>query len=161
MCIRDSNIYCLADDYDGNLWIGTQEGLNVLNKKTGEIRQYTFPAIPNNNVSCLLVSTDNTVWVGTDSGLARYVPDKDSFMVYDSQVNEGAIVRGAIKSLFEDADGDLWIGTWSDGLYRRSAVNHQFIAYPKINERNSAHIIYQDARKNIWVGGWDLSLIHI
>lgn len=156
--LTNNNIYCLADDYDGNLWIGTQEGLNVLNKKTGEIRQYTFPAIPNNNVSCLLVSTDNTVWVGTDSGLARYVPDKDSFMVYDSQVNEGAIVRGAIKSLFEDADGDLWIGTWSDGLYRRSAVNHQFIAYPKINERNSAHIIYQDARKNIWVGGWDCGL---
>ena len=37
--LTNNNIFCLADDYDGNLWIVTQEGLNVLNKKTGEMRQ--------------------------------------------------------------------------------------------------------------------------
>lgn len=30
--------------------------------------------------------------------------------------------------------------------------------YPRINERNSAHVIYQDAVGNIWVGGWDCGL---
>ena len=36
--LTNNNILCLVDDYKHNLWIGTQEGLNILNKKTGEIR---------------------------------------------------------------------------------------------------------------------------
>ncbi|MEL5894796.1 two-component regulator propeller domain-containing protein [Bacteroides sp. GD17] len=156
--LTSNNIYCLADDYDGNLWIGTQEGLNVLNKKTGEIRQYTYPAIPNNAVSCLSVTKDNKVWVGTDSGLCRYVPQKDSFVVYGDNMDDGAFTISAIKSLLEDADGDLWVGTWSGGLFRHSLKEDKFYAYPRINERNSAHVIYQDADHKIWVGGWDCGL---
>ncbi|MCD8093356.1 MAG: response regulator [Bacteroides sp.] len=156
--LTNNNIFCLADDYDGNLWIGTQEGLNVLNKKTGEMRQYVYPTIPNNAVSCLLTTRDNRVWIGTDAGLCRYVAEEDSFVVYDSRVSEGVFTQPAIKSLFEDADGDLWVGTWSHGLFRHSLREDKFYAYPRINERNSAHVIYQDADRNIWVGGWDCGL---
>ena len=87
--MTSNNIYCFADDNDGFLWIGTQEGLNTLNKKTGEIRQYTAPAIPNNAVSCLLVTRENEVWIGTDSGLCRYVAEKDSFVMYDGKSTDG------------------------------------------------------------------------
>ena len=34
----------------------------------------------------------------------------------------------------------------------------KFYAYPKINERNSAHVIYQDSNRKMWVGGWDCGL---
>ena len=30
-------ITCLVDDNNNNLWIGTSEGLNVMDKRTGEI----------------------------------------------------------------------------------------------------------------------------
>ena len=156
--LTNNNIYCLADDYDGNLWIGTQEGLNRLNKKTGEMYPYSSPVIPNNSVSCLLVTKDNTVWVGTDFGLCRYSPAQDSFIVYDDLRDNRALSQAAIKSLFEDSDGDLWIGTWSGGLHRYSSKENKFYAYPPINERNSAHVIYQDSGKRIWVGGWDCGL---
>lgn len=115
--LTSNNIYCFADDNDGFLWIGTQEGLNTLNKKTGEIRQYTAPAIPNNAVSCLLVTRENEVWIGTDSGLCRYVAEKDSFVMYDGKSTDGIFPAASIKSLFEDSDGDLWVGTWSSGLF--------------------------------------------
>ena len=160
--LTNNSINCLTDDNDNNLWIGTQEGLNVFNKKTGEMRQYTSPAIPNNTVSCLLGTRDNTVWVGTDEGLCRYDATHDSLVVYDGALTGGVLPRVAIKSLMEDADGDLWVGTWSNGLYRYAPKENKFYAYPRINERNSAHVIYQDADRNIWVGGWDcgLSLLH-
>jgi Predicted periplasmic ligand-binding sensor domain len=75
-----NNILCLADDNDHNLWIGTLDGLNILNKKTGVIRKIFIPGIANNAISCLLIGKDNTVWVGTDSGLCRYIPQNDSFV---------------------------------------------------------------------------------
>lgn len=156
--LTNNNVYSLADDADGCLWIGTQEGLNALNKETGEIRHYVVPEIPNNVVSCLLVTRDNKVWVGTDYGLCQYVAEKDTFIVYDSQMTDGVLNRTTIKSLYEDIDGDVWIGTWNSGLFRYSPAMHKFFAYPQVNKQNSAHVIYQDSEKNIWVGGWNCGL---
>ena len=156
--LTNNNVYCLGDDNDSNLWIGTQEGLNVLNKKTGEIRKYLSPAIPNNIVSCLLIARNNTVWIGTDTGLCRYIPEQDSFAFYDLELSGGVLGHCAIKSLFEDSAGDIWIGTWSSGLYRYAPTTKKFFAYPQINERNSAHVIYEDSQKNIWVGSWECGL---
>lgn len=152
--LTNNNIYCLADDSNHNLWIGTQDGLNALNKKTGKIRKYLTPSIPNNVVSCLLVTQNNTVWVGTDTGLARYVAEKDSFIIYNAAVTDGIMNPTAIKSLLEDSEGDIWIGTWSAGLYRYSPSANCFYAYPKLNSQNSAHAIYEDSNKNIWIGSW-------
>lgn len=156
--LTHNNVFCLADDDNGNLWVGTQEGLNKVNKRTGQIRGYTVPLLPNNAISCLLVTHDNQVWVGTDGGLCKYIPEKDTFETFD-KISEAIGGRlGAIKSLFEDKDGDLWIGTWTDGLFRYSPSQDCLFVYPRINERNSAHVIYQDAVGNIWVGGWDCGL---
>lgn len=156
--LTNNNVYCMADDADNRLWIGTQEGLNVLDKKTGEIRHFVVPDIPNNAVSCLLVTSDEKVWIGTDYGLCRYVAEKDTFIVYDSKLTGGVLPRTSIKSLYEDTDGDVWIGTWDGGLMRYSPVANRFFAYPKLNKQNSAHVIYQDSDGHIWVGGWDCGL---
>ena len=157
--LTNNDVNCLADDADGNLWIGTQEGgVNRLHCSTGEICHYSTPSIPDNYVSCLLVTRDNSVWVGTDGGLCRYWKEKDSLLVYDKELTGGVLGRYQIKSLYEDSEGDLWIGTWSDGLYRYSPSQGKFFAYPSLNERNSAHVIYQDQRGTIWVAGWDSGL---
>ena len=74
--------------------------------------------------------------------------------VYDEPMTNGVLKRASIKSLCQDSDGDLWIGTWSDGLFRYDIANNQFYAYPKFNKRHSAHVIYEDSYKNIWVGAW-------
>ena len=159
--LTNNNILCLVDDYKHNLWIGTQEGLNILNKKTGEIRKILAPEIPNNVVSCLLVTRDHSVWLGTDSGLCKYIAEKDSFVVYHREQTDGVLDYTAIKSLFEDSEGDLWIGTWSSGLYRYVPSTGKFYAYPQLNERNSAHVIYEDTNKNIWVGSWNCGLFKL
>lgn len=159
--LSNNNIYCLADDNGHNLWIGTEEGLNVLDRVTGKIRKYFAPAIGNDIVTSLLVTRDNTVWVGTDSGLCRYVAAKDSFVIYDRPQTGGLLPRAAIKSLFEDSEGDLWIGTWSDGLFRYSPPTGKFYAYPRFNAPNSAHVVYEDCHKNIWVGTWGEGLFRL
>lgn len=159
--LTNNNILCLVDDYDHNLWVGTQEGLNILDKKTGEIKKILSPAIPSNVISCLLVARDHSVWLGTDAGLCKYDAENDKFVVYDREQTEGVLDYTAIKSLLEDSEGDLWIGTWSSGLYRYVSSTGKFYAYPTMNERNSAHVIYEDTNKNIWVGGWNCGLFRL
>lgn len=159
--LTSNSITALADDNNYNLWIGTGEGLNVLDKRTGEIRQYLHPSIPNNVVSAICVTRDNTIWVGTDVGLCRYNPETDTFDVCGNDFGEGRLQRATIKSLVEDSDGDLWIGTWAQGLYRYSPSANKVEVYPQVNERNSSHVIYEDSRKNIWVGSWGCGLFKL
>lgn len=159
--LTNNNIISLTDDDNHNLWVGTQEGLNVLNKKTGEITKYLAPVISNNVVSCLLTTRDHSVWIGTDVGLCRYFPEKKSFTIYTSELTNGVLDYFTVKSLFEDSEGDLWIGTWSSGLFRYSPKTGKFYRYPRLNERNSAHVIYEDSNKNIWVGSWEGGLIRL
>lgn len=108
----------------------------------------------------MLVTQDHSVWLGTDSGLCKYIAEKDSFVVYHREQTDGVLDYTAIKSLFEDSEGDLWIGTWSSGLYRYVPSTGKFYAYPQLNERNSAHVIYEDTNKNIWVGSWNCGLLN-
>lgn len=159
--LTNNNIYCLADDADHNLWIGTQAGLNVYNKRSGSMRKILFPNVYANVVSCLLVTKDNTVWVGTDSGLGRYDAAQDSIFFFGEQNTSGVLSATSIKSLMEDSQGDIWIGTWSKGLFRYSSVEKRFYAYPQMNERHSAHVIYEDSKQNIWVGSWDCGLFRL
>ncbi len=159
--LTSNSISCLADDNNYNLWIATGEGLNVLDKKTGDIRKYLYPSIPNNVVSAVCVMRDNTVWVGTDRGLCRYNPDNDTFVVCGKEFGQGKLQYATIKSLVEDSDGDLWIGTWAQGLFRYSPSTGKVEIYPQINERHSSHVIYEDSRKNIWVGSWRCGLFKL
>ncbi|MDL2291790.1 hybrid sensor histidine kinase/response regulator, partial [Bacteroides sp. OttesenSCG-928-F21] len=151
----DNNILCLANDSDHNIWIGTQRGLDVLNKETGAIRKGVFSEMENVIISCLLTSRDGLLWIGSDYGLYSYDKETGTLTHYNSEKTDNILSTYPIKSLFQDSEGDIWIGTWSDGLYRYSVLDGIFYKYPKMNSRNSAHCIYEDSQHNIWVGGWD------
>lgn len=157
--LTNNSINCLADDNNSCLWIGTGEGLNVLDKKTGSIRKYLSPAIPHNVVSAICVTRDNVVWIGTDGGLRRFNPVDNTFE--DNGLSLGDLQYAAIKSILEDSEGELWIGTWDHGLFRHSPSTGKTERYPRINEHNSAHVVYEDSRKNIWVGSWDHGLFRL
>ena len=159
--LTTNSITCLVDDNNNNLWIGTSEGLNVMDKRTGEIKKYKAPSTSNNVVSALCVTRDNTLWVGTDNGLCRYVPEKDTFVVCGDEFGDGRLRYVTIKSLLEDSDGDLWIGTWAQGLFRYSPSTDKVVVYPKINEQYSSHVIYEDSNKDIWVGSWGYGLFKL
>lgn len=156
--LTNNAVLCMADDAHHNLYVGTERGLNILNKVTGEVRKRVISNIANNIISCLLVTRNNKVYVGTDSGLCYYDQEADSFVVFENTRTNSVLTTTAIKSLIEDSRGDIWIGTWDHGLVRYSPKQQRFYAYPRFNERNSAHYIFEDRQGNIWVGTWGAGL---
>ena len=65
------------------------------------------------STNAIAVARDGTVWLGTRTGLCRRVDQ-----VLDCFAGVAAAPRGPIMSLLEDDDGNLWVGTLQDGLYR-------------------------------------------
>ncbi len=45
-------VNCIAEDAEQNLWIGTQFGLDILNKKTGRIRHFAKGKLTNQTGVC-------------------------------------------------------------------------------------------------------------
>ena len=157
----NNDILSIQEDNCSNLWIATQNGLNVMNLRTAEIRKYVYPTIPNNTVSCLLATKDGSVWIGTELGLCRYIAEQDSFLVYAALHTQNVMKKESIKSLWEDSDGDIWIGTWKNGLYRYCPSEDKFYAYPPLGSQDSPHVIFEDSDKHIWVGTWGDGLFQL
>jgi ligand-binding sensor domain-containing protein len=68
-------VYSLALDQDGNLWLGTQEGLVHFDGTKWQ----TFTIMDGlefNNISTILVDRNGNIWCETAYGLARYTPNQ-------------------------------------------------------------------------------------
>jgi signal transduction histidine kinase len=101
----------LFADYEGDLWVGTNgRGLNrfkeqvvhIFNEKDG---------LPNPLVTTVLTAHDGTLWAGNNCGGISWF-DGTRFHAINGFANT------CVNSLAEDADGDLWIGTY-EGVFRR------------------------------------------
>ncbi|MEA5126854.1 MAG: two-component regulator propeller domain-containing protein [Proteiniphilum sp.] len=152
--LTNNNIHSLADDNQGNLWVGTYSGINRFNKRAGKFEPVEIRNTTNKVVSCILVTKNNEVWIGLDDGLFSYDPRENAFTHHSLRKIGDRAITASIKSIVEDSSGEIWIGTWNNGLYRYSPSKNIFYAYPQLNPRNSAHVIYEDSRKNIWIGTW-------
>ncbi|HLP48873.1 MAG TPA: two-component regulator propeller domain-containing protein, partial [Candidatus Kapabacteria bacterium] len=84
-----------------------------------QITQYIHDAwgieqgLPQNSVSSVIQTGDGYLWLGTEEGLVRF--DGSHFNVYD-QGSDKNILSNWIRALYEDHEGNLWIGTYGGGL---------------------------------------------
>ncbi len=68
--------------------------------------------LPTGEANVVAQSSDGYIWIGSYGGLIRY--DGTQFRNYSA---EGAIESSSIRSVFEDSEGRLWVGTNDDGVY--------------------------------------------
>ena len=97
------------------------------------------------------------LWFGTDDGLYRY--DGYKLRPYRRERgNPNSLGDDAVKVVYRDRSGILWVGTGFAGLDRLDPVSDTFHHYRHdSNNRgslsdNSVNCIYQDAGGTLWVG---------
>lgn len=141
--LTSNNILCLFEDNRKNIFIGTSNGLNIYDKISGTVTKDTHDIFRNNNIADIILTPDQKLWLGTEKGIYEYNGN-----TYTKVLNHN------IKDLCVDSRNNIWAATWSDGVYRFDHKTQKWISYPKLNERNSAHIIYEDTRGRIWIGSY-------
>lgn len=155
----NNNVLCVEEDYSHRLWIGTHEGLCILDKQTGTMKRMKLEGINRNRLNEIHATKDNRIYLGYIRGMAYYDAQQDTLVLMTRKNCKGDVPEQVnIQTLYEDENGDLLIGTWKDGLYRYCIKKNHFIHYPPMNEENSIFALFQDSRGVIWIGtnGWGL-----
>ena len=65
----------LAEDTDGRIWVGTRNGVDLLDPATGAVRHYDASSgLISNTTVALAVDGAGQVWIATNSGVSRLQP---------------------------------------------------------------------------------------
>jgi ligand-binding sensor domain-containing protein len=163
--LSQNAILAIAQDTQGFLWFGTEDGLNKYDGYQFTVFKHDpdDPAsLVDSFVSEILVDGNGEIWIGTRSGLDRYDTASGSFIHYPMKLESEPYLQGAwVISLYEDRQGTLWVGTEEEGLNRLDRSNGTFSNHLDETEEipllrdNAARVIYEDSAGEMWVGTHD------
>lgn len=165
----NNSVMAITEDKTGCLWIGTHNGIVRMNRLTGQYKTYFLPNTEQRIVYTLFTSRNGTVWAGTDKGLSFYNPHTDTFhsidnssktMVIDANGKRHPLTKNySVKAIIEDSHGNLFVGTWNNGLIRYQLNSNTFYCYPLINGETKAYSLYLDHQQRLWIGTWGRGIV--
>ncbi|HSD07675.1 hybrid sensor histidine kinase/response regulator transcription factor [Flavobacterium sp.] len=131
--ISKRGAWTIAQDKDGYIWIGTNgAGLykyDGLNYTVYESNWNNPKSINSNLIYTTYVDSQNKLWVGTEEGLCLYDRNLNRFETIDLKqalkINNNDIVT--VRSLIEDNQGNLLIGTEQNGLLKLNLKTFKLI----------------------------------
>ncbi|UBF24874.1 transcriptional regulator [Kovacikia minuta CCNUW1] len=144
---RDYRISALQPDSEGNLWVGSWQGLAKINPTTGQILARI--SLPNTTIGALAQDKVGRIWVGTYDGLVRLDPRTGQITAQNFFLPSNKVL-----SLLIDRRGFLWVGT-DNGLSMVSPDQGLLMTTVKNLPGVSANALTLDARGNLWVGTLD------
>jgi signal transduction histidine kinase/ligand-binding sensor domain-containing protein/CheY-like chemotaxis protein len=163
--------YSLAEDKDNNdLWIGTDNGLDLYHPQTNIFQHITDGETSlhpeDKKIRSVFQDSKGNIWVGTISkGVLFYDKKNQQFKEFrhDSKNPNSLSNDGGIYAFCEDKEGKIWMGTYS-GIDVYNPLSNQFTHFSnkKINLFDSLSVIFSlfaDSHENIWIGTVDAGLL--
>jgi len=163
-----SFIYCIAEDLDGNIWVGTDQGPLVY-YDPGKIFEDDTRAfrilIPRNdgsglsdylleNESVTTISVDgaNRKWLGTSTSGAYLVsPDGTKQELHFTEENSPLISNNIASIAIDNRSGEVWIGTSSGVISVRGNATAGEEGYQKVY--TFPNPVREDYHGNVTISG--------
>jgi signal transduction histidine kinase/ligand-binding sensor domain-containing protein/DNA-binding response OmpR family regulator len=117
----------IYDDSKGNIWLGTDDGLDRYNKQTNNFKVFsTNDGLPDNLILGILEDNHCNLWISTNRGLSEFISKNEKFKNYS--IDDGMVTdEFNVGSCFKNKKGDMYLG----GLEGLNMFNPDSI---KINE---------------------------
>ncbi|WP_082461669.1 hybrid sensor histidine kinase/response regulator transcription factor [Pedobacter sp. PACM 27299] len=160
--ISSNYITSLQVDKQQNLWVGTDNGLNLFHPASQSFITYKHNensnSIVHNDIREIMLNRNGTLWIGTQEGLSILDPQQKTFSNYlHDPEKKGSLSHNSIHSIYQDRNNSIWIGTFYGGVNIIHPFATQFHASknsrlrPSISS-NIVSSIVEDAQHNLWIG---------
>lgn len=156
------NITFIESIQDGNLCVGTRNGLLIVHPGGNQIEYFTNQnsTLNSNDIERCYNDRFGDLWLVTDQrGITRFQPQKKSFTHYPLHPETRKSILEGEKQIFrEDHNGDLWVGIYGGGIARFNRETNSFDQF--LHEKNnpgslSSNMIlsvFEDRSGNLWAG---------
>ncbi|HUP61597.1 MAG TPA: two-component regulator propeller domain-containing protein, partial [Thermoanaerobaculia bacterium] len=136
-----SPITALAASGD-TLWIGTSAGLH--RHRLGTKIAERIEGLASDRIITLTADGADSLLVGTEIGLERLVPGRIEHI--------DGLPADQVTALHRDRDGNVWIGTYSNGLFRLGGSTLAAYGIDDGLLNPTVRAIFEDAEGSIWIG---------
>ena len=159
--LSSNYILSIQQDYQGFIWVGTENGLNRLDGQN--ILQFRFDpedpeTLDDNWVITLFEDSRQQLWIGTNQGLHRL--DRENGKIRRVPlIKDKRTITNAVHAIREDQGGNLWIVTVTGGLYHLKSdrkydqADHFAYGAPFINTSQSLRLfdlVYSNSNE-LWL----------
>ncbi len=154
--ISGRSIWNLTVDRNDTLWLGTfNVGTDLFDKNKGVIKRFRANPVDPGAISgkrdwILFEDSEKNICISSTTGLHFYDSKTGSFKNYGFQ-------EDIVTAFCEDKDGNLWVGTITNGIYFCKPDGTIIYTYNTSNglPSNVIHAITEDNGHNIWISSND------
>ena len=145
-------------DTNGDYWIGNKQTVCVYDPNQKQmVREIQLTQSDNTIRSICQVNTQ--IWIGTTTGVYAFDTRDQKLTHYQHQPNNPfSLPTNNIHKMYNDASGNIWIGSDSEGLSMFIPEKKEFITYqynfkdPQTICGNTVNAIYRDRQNILWIG---------
>lgn len=160
----NDSITSLCIDGD-KFYIGYKNsGILSLNRRGHIICHYTVKSldpkyrISNDNIRIVTKRRNNEIWIGTYDGLMVLYYDSLSVITKSNS----SLLTNSIYDIHVDDSDNIWLGTWSGGLYYYNIYNYNFKSFYSLQNKSQIGVVSSFAnndKSSIWIGSENEGLI--
>lgn len=169
--LKNNSLLSLCEDSEGSMWVGTNQGLCVFNRKTDRFKSYTtaeYPAgIVKGEINSITEDSKKNVWIATSLGLVCYERSQNKFKEFLAGSSNQSIGDNNVKITFKDSGGRIWVGTISNGLH---LLNNDGTTFSKFSiklpdgsfkQNYEIRAITEDKNNQLWIGTYGNGLAYV
>lgn len=169
--LSDDHVQCVLKDKSGLLWVGTSDGLNLLDGSSITIFRHQkndSASLISSNILCLTEDVRGNIWIGTPVGLSCFLKKENKFISYLPNASPYGS-SSHINSICITSKQNIWCST-DGGLFLFDPASHSFRAYynPETKKAENAncnkliHLIKDKDENKFWIasgnGLWSFDL---
>lgn len=150
--LANNYILHITEDTKGRLWLGTKNGVYLLDKRTYRMSPLPELEIKNKTVTYLFTASDGRIYVGTKGFLLQYSSHGILQKAFDLHQNGD----GCVNYMCEDTNGDLLLCL--NGLQKLNIRTGHIQSFPFL-ETNTSSIVQDYTKRYYWIGTWGKGII--
>jgi ligand-binding sensor domain-containing protein/signal transduction histidine kinase/DNA-binding response OmpR family regulator len=146
--LNSNNVFCIYQDNDDRIWIGTDKGLDLYDSERRDFTRVLQEGVSNTIIYDIYEDGNKTIWFATyNDGLIFYNKKTEQ---WDKVKADG---MSKLTCLYDDHQGNLWIGSDGGGLHKYNFSTKQVEPY---NDKAGidANVVYGIRRDDaglIWI----------
>jgi ligand-binding sensor domain-containing protein/serine phosphatase RsbU (regulator of sigma subunit) len=160
--IGNDFIHKIFEDRNGNIWVGTQNGLSFFNSKTKQFedvdRVKVLDIFKNNRIFDILEDDFDNLWIASKFGLHKIANDTIVSYFHESE-DSSSLGADLVYDIYIDEHNNLWAGT-EKGLSYFDLESNTKVRYTRPDDNctnclsnNEIFVVYEDTFNNyLWLG---------